>query len=184
MSNIRLRPLQGEDLRGGRLIMVARQRNRRIPQGGFTLIEVLIAMCVLALSSLALFSTLGFSKQLQTQAVDTNEAGEAANTIVESFRRVPYIVLEDAIPAGTYKIEDIATVYTTKDKYSVYNLMESGMASYLRSKLLQRHMQEKIVVEQAVDAVQVTVSVFHNDDLEKPVARMVTFITKNGINFR
>ena len=90
----------------------------------------------------------------------------------------------DALPTGTYTIEDIATVYTDKDKYSVYDLMESGMASYVHSKISQRRMQEKIVVQQTIDAIQVTVSVAYIDDLQRPIVEIVAFIAKHGINFR
>jgi prepilin-type N-terminal cleavage/methylation domain-containing protein len=151
---------------------------------GFSLIEVLVALLVLAVSSLALFSTLGFSKRLQTETVDINECGEAANAIIESFRKFPYIGLEDEIPPGEYVIEQLTSVSYTDSNSNVFKLMEAGMATNLRLKITDRRMQEKIIVQQAADAIQVTVQIAPQNDLENPVVQMVTFITKNGINFR
>lgn len=151
-------------------------------RAGFTLIEVLIALVVLAVSSMALFSSLAFSKRLQTQAVHINEAGEAANAVIEAFRRVPYLVLEDAVPEGVYHLEDLGIVYDSN--YVTYNLIGSGMATYLRSKLNQNHLAERIVVEQSLDAIRVTVTVVPDANPQQPLAQMIAFIAKNGINFR
>jgi len=159
-----------------------RKTRKRGPASGFSLIEVLIGLLILALGSTALFSSLGFTKQVQTESVDMNEAGEAANAIIEAFRKMEYVVLEDAIPSGTYVIEDLAVVYTTE--VPEVDLLGPGMASLLRSKLNDRRMAESVQVEQEEGAMRLTVTVARDSNPEDPVVEMVAFITQNGINFR
>jgi len=150
--------------------------------GGFSLVEVLIAIFILALGSLALFSTLGFSKNVQTEAVEINEAGQIANAVLESFRNAPFIVLEDAVPAGTYTVASLQTVYDSELK--PYHLIEPGLVYQIQQKLTERRMTESIQVENSPDAMRVSVSIFRQQDQVHPLVNVAIFIAKNGINFR
>ena len=157
-----------------------KMKHRR--NGGFSLVEALLALLVLGIGSAALVSTLAVSKTLQEEAVAINEAGKIANAIVECFRRMPYIVLEDAVPAGTYQIDDLGTVYD--GEMSGHELIESGLMYQLQSKLYEVRMSESVQVEQAPDAIRVTTVITPSGGQEGTPVSVVAFIAKNGINFR
>lgn len=161
--------------------------NRKTPphgsSAGFTLVEVLIAAFILALGALALTSSVGFTKRVQREAVEINEATEISNAILESFRKMPFIVLSEALPTGAYKVTDLGTVYDKK--YEGYDLIDPGLMNQIQWRLDYRRLVESVRIEQGGDAMRVTVMISRQQDQEgRPLVKMSTFITRNGINFR
>jgi prepilin-type N-terminal cleavage/methylation domain-containing protein len=161
---------------------VVGKRRRPAPDSGFTLVEVLIAVFLLAIGTLALTSSVSYTKNIQREAVEINEATQISNAVVESFRKMPFIVLSDALPNGTYKFTDLGTVY---DKhFEGYELIDPGLMQQVSWRLDYRRLTESVQVEQAEDAMRVTVSISRTQSPEDPLVKMTTFITRNGINFR
>lgn len=151
--------------------------------GGVTLIEVLIALVILSVGVLGLVSTVVYSKSLQQSAVEINEATKISQTVLESFRKLPYIILEETIASGTYTIRDVGNS-VTDPSLKAYDIIHPGLLYQLQTKLYERRLYDSVKVEHATDAVRVSIQIWRNGDTESPVVSMVTYIVKNGINFR
>jgi prepilin-type N-terminal cleavage/methylation domain-containing protein len=164
------------------LIVIGKYRVRGW-NAGFTLVEVLIAVFLLAIGTLALTSSVTYTKRLQTEAVEINEATEISNAILESFRKMPYIVLSDGLPSGIYKVADLGVVYDKKA--DPFDLIDPGLMNQINWRLDYRRLVESVRIEEGQDAMRVTVEIRRQEDPEgRPIVKMSTFITMNGINFR
>jgi prepilin-type N-terminal cleavage/methylation domain-containing protein len=148
---------------------------------GFTLTEVLVAICILAVTSLAMISTLMFSKQLQTEGVQINEGAEVAQAVIESLRKMPYIVLDEAVPPGNYKVEDLGTVYD--GALNPHVIIESGLLQQIRSRLDQRDLVETVHVERGADALLVSVDIHKSREPGTILVSMTSYVVQNGIHF-
>ncbi len=152
-------------------------------QIGFSLIEAMVSIFILTIGVLAMVSGLIASTGLQTSSTEINDAGKAANEILESFRKMSYIVLEDGVPDGTYVMEDLNVIYDTD--HVAYEVMDFTTINRLRQSLNDIGMSETIQVEHASEALRVTVQINRNGTLpNNSVLSMAIFIAKNGINFR
>jgi len=153
---------------------------------GFSLIEALFALFVLAIGTLALCSTVVASKKVQTEAVEIHEAGKVANAIMECFRKMPYICLEETCSTGTYTIEQLGNIYDAEntDQY----LIDYALLSQLRYHLDYKRMHAIVRVDQGEDAMLVSVEIMRKRDLQtvnpQPLVTVTGFIAENGINFR
>jgi len=156
-------------------------KNRHSSQG-VTLVEALIALLILGIGALGLISSAIFSKGIQQEAVEINEATKVAQAVLESFRKMPYIVLEDSLPAGIYTIKVNGS--ESAAPLRSYNIVESGLLYQLQAKLAERRLSDLITVEHAADALRISVQIRRNDDAGEPLIGMATYIVKNGINFR
>lgn len=164
-------------------ILMARRSASRRRQAGFSLIEAMVSIFILTISVLAMVSGLITSTGLQTSASEINDAGKAANEILESFRKMSYIVLKDGIPDGSYSLEDLNVVYDTKNVS--HEIMDVETINRLRDLLTDNDLSEAIHVEHANEALRVTVQINRNGNARgNPVLSMAIFIAKNGINFR
>lgn len=163
---------------------VNRNMTTRKAQTGATLVEAMVAMLLLSIGSLALVSGLISTKGLQTHAVKINEAAKVSNGMLESFRKMGYIVLEDAVPAGSYRMESLSEVYGSDA--TVYRLLDANLIMDSRFRLTQRELREWIHVEHGTESIRVTVEIFSRTAAanDPPVTTMAAFIAKNGINFR
>ena len=148
---------------------------------GFTLIEVLLSVAILATGGLAVTSTFVTTKRMQNEAVEITDSGNVANAILECFRKMPYIVLEEGVPSGDYTLGQLSTVYDSDE--NSYDLIDTGLMYQLRYQLDRIRTHERIVVEQGDEAMCVTVQVL-SDDTGEPVVSAATFVAKNGLNFR
>lgn len=153
------------------------------PNRGVTLIEVLVSLLILAVGVLGLVSTVVYSKSLQHRAVEINEATKIGQTVLESFRKLPYIVLKETIAPGTYTIRNVGNT-VTDPSLKAYDIMHPGLLYQLQTKLYERRLYDSVKVEHATDAVRVSVQIWRNGDTETPLVSLVTYIVKNGINFR
>jgi len=148
---------------------------------GFTIAEVLIAICILGLTSLAMVSTLVFSKQVQMEEIQVNEGAEVAQAVLESFRKIPYIVLDDAVPQGVYRVEDLGTVYD--GGLNPHTIIDPGLLQQMRSRLDHWRLVETIRVEKAEDAMLVCVNIRKSLEPATPIVSMTSYVVQNGINF-
>jgi hypothetical protein len=158
-----------------------RMLRKRLGAGGFALIEVLLSVAILATGALAVTSSFVTTKRLQKEAVEITDTGEVANAVIECFRKMPYIVFEEGVTSGDYTLEQLSTVYDGDD--NEYDLIESGLMYQLRSRLDRVRMHEKITIEQADEAMRVSVQILR-DSTGDPVIGTATFVAKNGLNFR
>lgn len=156
-------------------------KRKRTIKGGFTLVETMLALAIIAAGGLAVSSTFVTAKSLQSDARAISDAGDVAGTVLECFRKMPYIVLEEGVPAGEYDLEDLTRVYDADDE--VYDVIDSALMNRLRWNLDTRHMEENITVEQGYEAMRVSIAITKDGD-ETPLVRSTAFIAKNGINFR
>lgn len=156
-------------------------KRKRTTKGGFTLVETMLALTIIAAGGLAVSSTFVTAKGLQSEARQIADAGDVANTVLECFRKMPYIVLEEGVPSGEYSLEDLASVYDSDDE--VYDLIDSNLMYRLRWNLETRRMTEEITVEQGYEAMRVSIAIFNQGE-DQPMIRTSSFIAKNGINFR
>lgn len=150
---------------------------------GVTLVEVLIALLVLGISAFGMMSSVAFSKNLQWQAIEINTATKAAQVVLESMRKIPYIVLEEAVPPGTYTLNDVGTVYDSNGN-KIMTVINPGLLHQTQSKLTELRLSESIIVEHANDAIRVTVKIRQTGGNQLPIAGMTAYIVKNGLNFR
>jgi hypothetical protein len=148
---------------------------------GFTMAEVLVSILILSFTSAAMISTLIFSKQLQVEEVQINEGSEVAQAVLESFRKMPYIVLDDAVPPGDYQVEDLGMVYDTD--LNPHIIIESGLLQQLRSRLDERDLIESVHVEKGPDALLVSVDIHKRLEPDVNVVSMTSYVVQNGINF-
>lgn len=155
---------------------------RHTSQAGFSLIEAMVSMTILAIATLALTSGIINSKGLQMHAVKINEASKAGNSIMESFRRMGYLALEEAVPSGSYSAADLSTVYAQDG--TAYSVLDSVTLYNVQQTLTEYNLTETITVEQGLEGLRVTVEIYPSHDDQNPVASMASFISKNGINFR
>lgn len=149
---------------------------------GVTMVEALIALILLGFGALGLISTAIFSKGVQQEAVEINEASKIAQGVLESFRKIPYIALESSVPAGVYSLRPDADPGLLP--LQNYNIVESGLLYQLQTRLVEWRLEDRITVENATDAVRVSIQVHRAGDTEGGLVGMTTYIVKNGINFR
>jgi type II secretory pathway pseudopilin PulG len=148
---------------------------------GFTIAEVMISVLILAVTVFAMISTAIFAKQVQTQEVKINEATEVAQAVMESFRKVSYITLEEYVLPGSYSIEQIGTVYD--EELTPHIIIESGLLYQMRNRLNDWRLSESVQVEKAGDALWVSVRIHDNEGPEDALVAMSSYIVQNGINF-
>jgi prepilin-type N-terminal cleavage/methylation domain-containing protein len=158
-----------------------RVSRKTLKVAGFSLIEVLLSVAILATGALAVTSSFVTTKRLQKEAVEITDAGEVANAVLECFRKMPYIVLEEGVPSGDYTLEQLSIVYDAEE--NGYDLIDSGLMYQLRDRLDSVRSHETITVEQADEAMRISVHVFR-DSTDEPIIGTATFVAKNGLNFR
>lgn len=151
-------------------------------QSGFSLVEAMVSLFILTVAVLAMTSGLIASTGLQASSSEINEAGKAASEILESFRRMSYIVLEDGVAAGDYTVEELSAVYDSDNV--AHEILDVNTINRIRQNMNSLGLAETVTVEHASEAVRISVEINRTKGNKPPVVSMASLIVKNGINFR
>lgn len=161
--------------------MKAKQMGSR-RRGGYTLVEAVLAILVMALSGTALMSSLLQTKLIQEDTRRVNALNRVATEFVESLRELSYLSLDTALPDGEYSFMDFQ--YYHGDDGEMHQLIDPAVLYDMHSTSYEFRTQESIRVSSTADRIKVSLRFVSQDDPEDIPVQITTEISENGINFK
>jgi len=155
-------------------------RSRR--QGGYTLVEAVLAILVMGITGTALMSSLLQTKLLQEDTRRVNALNRTATKFVESLREISYLSLDEALPDGEYGFTDFQ--YYQGSDGQMHSLIDSAVLYEISSTCAEFRVSETIRVSSTADRIKVSIRFVSQGDSGDIPVHIATEISENGINFR